>query len=98
MVPYLAELLTDSYPAVRSIAARSLRTTPGYEDLAFDFEAPTAQRTQDRERVLARWRAERPAERRRNFRLLMARGGKLDQSLYDELRRRRNDRFVWLLE
>lgn len=97
MPPYLAELLIDPYPAVRSIAARSLRTAPGFEDLSFDFEAPVARRSRDREFVLARWRAE-AASRRPSFRLLLRRGGALDQTLFDELRQRRNDRFVWLLE
>jgi predicted CXXCH cytochrome family protein len=35
----LAPLLTDSYAAVRYIAARSLRTLPGFADLKYDYVA-----------------------------------------------------------
>lgn len=35
--PFLAPLLNDSYAAVRYIAARSLKTLPGFADLKYDF-------------------------------------------------------------
>jgi hypothetical protein len=40
MTPILAQLLDDPYDAVRFIAARSLRSTPGFQSFAFDFVAP----------------------------------------------------------
>ena len=41
MAPYLAELLSDPYSAVRGVAERSLRTLPDFEDLDYDFVAAT---------------------------------------------------------
>ena len=44
MTPYLAQLLDDPYDAVRFIAARSLRTTPGFQSFPYDFVAPQKER------------------------------------------------------
>ena len=51
----LAEALDDPYAAVRFVAARSLRSLPGFEELAFDFVAERAERLQ--KQALARERA-----------------------------------------
>ena len=40
MVPHLGEALGDPYDAVRFIAARSLRSLPGYANLEYDFVGP----------------------------------------------------------
>ena len=37
MAPFLVELLDDNYSAVRHTAIRSLRTLPGFADLAYDY-------------------------------------------------------------
>ena len=39
MAPYLAELLSDPYSAVRSIAGESLQTLPDFADLDYDYVA-----------------------------------------------------------
>lgn len=44
MTPILAQLLDDPYDAVRFIAGKSLRSTPGFPDLPYDFVAPRQQR------------------------------------------------------
>ena len=44
MTPYLAQLLDDPYDAVRFIAARSLRSTPGFQSFPYDFVAPQKER------------------------------------------------------
>jgi hypothetical protein len=54
--PYLGELLADPYDAVRFIAARSLRTLPGFDDFAYDFLAPPAERRQAVDRVRIAWK------------------------------------------
>jgi hypothetical protein len=60
--PHLGVLLQDPYAAVRYIAARSLRTLPGFEDLAADFLADPSQRATDAAKVRARWQpAQQPA-------------------------------------
>jgi hypothetical protein len=60
--PHLGVLLQDPYSAVRYISARSLRTLPGFEDLAADFLADPSQRAADAAKVRARWQpAKQPA-------------------------------------
>jgi hypothetical protein len=44
MTPYLAQLLDDPYDAVRFIAARSLRSTPGFQSFPYDFVASQKER------------------------------------------------------
>ncbi len=44
MAPILAQLLDDPYDAVRFIAARSLRSTPGFQSFPDDFVAPPKER------------------------------------------------------
>ena len=57
MAPLLAVLLEDPYATVRFIAARSLRTLPGFESLEVDTLAPEAERAAAAERVRAQWTA-----------------------------------------
>jgi predicted CXXCH cytochrome family protein len=56
LAPIVAELLDDSYAAVRYVAFHALRRLPGYGDLAYDYVGPPEQRRAARERVYARWR------------------------------------------
>lgn len=51
--PLLAATLDDPYAVVRAIAARSLRTLPGYEAVRFDFVAPEAERAAAAKRARA---------------------------------------------
>jgi predicted CXXCH cytochrome family protein len=59
-VPYLAALLDDPYSAVRYVAARSLRTFPGFSRVEYDFLAPKERRRAVRDGILARFEPERP--------------------------------------
>ncbi|MGE4605961.1 MAG: multiheme c-type cytochrome [Myxococcota bacterium] len=96
--PYLAELLIDGYPTVRSVASRSLRVLPGYEDIETPFEASASARRATKQRILDTWSEGRNKAAPANYRLLMDEGQILDRSLFGELRRRRDRRFVWLVE
>lgn len=58
MPPYLSLLLNDSYPAVRFIAGRSLRSLPGYAAFSYDTNAASEQRVADGLKVIASWRLE----------------------------------------
>ncbi len=60
MVPHLAALLDDRYSAVRFVAARSLRTFPGFSSLDYDFLAPAERRRAVRDEILSRFASERP--------------------------------------
>ncbi len=53
--PYVARLLDDSYGPVRFVAARSLRTLPGFADFKTDFLADASGLRAAKTNVLARW-------------------------------------------
>lgn len=53
--PLLAQLLDDPYPAVRVIAARSLRADPKFADLKFNFVGVPAELSVVKEQVLQTW-------------------------------------------
>lgn len=91
--PVLAHLLRDPYDAVRQIAARSLRTLPGLEEVELDPLAPSAAREGMIERVRAAWRAQAPDPAR----LVDARGEPDDEALA-RLAAERDDRPVDLKE
>ena len=92
MVPYLAEALNDGYDAVRFIAARSLRSLPGYADLEFDFDGPEQARIDVAVRLLQEWQATPTARQRLDPALLVDEDGALRieamRRLFDERDRR----------
>jgi hypothetical protein len=62
MAPYLAELLADSYAAVRAIASNSVRSLPGFGDLEYDFVRATGSvGRQARADVRSRWIEQPPS-------------------------------------
>lgn len=60
MAPVVAHLLADPYGVVRYVAARSLRTLPGFANLDYDFLAPTTAQEQTKRDVIATWRGRQP--------------------------------------
>ncbi len=52
----LTELLDDPYSAIRFVAARSLGTLPGFDDLHYDFLAPARERRSLQEQLKRRAR------------------------------------------
>ncbi|MFG0331747.1 MAG: multiheme c-type cytochrome, partial [Maioricimonas sp. JB049] len=86
MPAVLAELLTDTYPAVRYVAYESLRTHAGFEDLKYDFDGPPDVREAIRQTVLAQWQegAFAPQSPSLASRLLMDAGGRRQRA---EIRR-----------
>lgn len=88
VAPVLATLLDDPYPAVRFIAARSLRSLNLPSAARYDFLAPREARMLARTRVLSEWRARRSA----------ADGAAVADAVLDALWARRNDRHVSLRE
>ena len=77
MVPHLGEALGDPYDAVRFIAARALRSLPGYANLDYDFVGPRQARVDTAVRVLREWRASPAARLRREPELLVDPRGEL---------------------
>ena len=98
MVPYLGELLGDSYDAVRYVAAASLRRLPGLEGLDYDYVAPAAVRREAAVDVLRAWRSSPAATERSDARLLYAPDGALDTAAMRRLFDARDRRPLFLRE
>jgi len=96
--PMLAELLIDDYPAVRSVASRSLHELTGYESVEAPFEASANDRKAARQHVLDIWKLDRKPNAAASYRLLLKTGPVVDRMLFGELRKRRDRRFVWMTE
>jgi predicted CXXCH cytochrome family protein len=99
MAPYLAHLLEDPYATVRYIAARSLRTLPGYEGFDFDFIAAPDTRSRARRRALDVW-FDLPASRvdRKGESVLIDANGDPLHGVLARLAAERDDRPVVLSE
>ena len=97
MVPYLAQLLMDPYPVVRSAALRSLRRIDGFSDVSVDFTGPDATRDRARRQILASWRSGFDATRSRGPHLLIGDKG-LHPLPFRQLLDQRDDRPVYLAE
>ena len=99
MAPFVAQLLDDSYDAVRFSAGRALKALPGFEGVEYDFVAGPRARRQQQLQVMRRWDAVRgtPAGATGGT-VLLAPDGTL---MVDEMRRliaRRNHRRMLLRE
>ena len=98
MVPYLGELLGDPYDAVRFIAARSLRTIPGYETLRYDFTGDRSDRIDAAVDALGAWRNSTRSRERRDPELLFGPDGTLDTAAMRRLFDQRDRRPLFLRE
>ena len=98
MVPHLGEALGDRYDAVRFIAARSLRSLPGFTDLAYDFIGPEEERTTTAVQVLRAWRANPASRQRRDPALLVDAAGELRVDAMRRLFDQRDRRPLFLRE
>ena len=98
MVPHLGEALGDRYDAVRFIAARSLRSLPGYASLEYDFVAPEQERVNTAVRVLRAWRASPASRQRREPELLVDADGALRVDAMRRLFDQRDLRRLFLRE
>ena len=97
--PFLAQLLSDPYSAVRFVAHRSLCRLPGYRNYGYDFIGPPVKRDQARQRVLDIWnRTATGAPDRRGAKVLISRTGGLQQITIDQLLHSRDDRRIYLAE
>jgi predicted CXXCH cytochrome family protein len=92
----LAEALDDPYAAVRFVAARSLRSFPGFADLDFAFDAPRAQRLKTQQ--AARQRALNAAAGTASTALPLDPSGQVQRALLDALIDRRDPRPVRIAE
>ena len=98
MAPYLGELLGDGYDAVRFIAARSLRTIPGFETLQYDFTGDRQDRIEAAVGALRAWRNGSLARARRDPELLFGVDGTLDTAAMRRIFDQRDNRPLFLRE
>ena len=95
----LAELLNDSYDVVPLIAARSLRTLPGFNNFQADPIAPPAAREENRSRaqeIWLEWR--RSQDQHDNLANLFRSPSESPESILARLLKTRNARRVELAE
>ncbi len=90
--PLLAELLDDSYSAVRFVASRSLEKIPGFMELDYDFLAPSPKRIKAKETVLELWHSKVHPSRQRPTAVLQTPEGQYDQAAANGLLKRQDRR------
>ena len=98
LTPYLGIQLGDPYPAVRYIAARSLKQATDFRDLPYDFMGPATNRLQGSEKILLRWEADSRPSRVDRSTLLLLENGKLDRARIRALLLERDNRSMDLQE
>ena len=98
MVPYLAQLLEDPYPAVRLIAEQSLRAMEDYETIYYNFWTSTSRLAAGKSRVIEMWEKHRSEHDQPNLSVLIAQDGKLMSGEFQRLLKDRDDRPVSLAE
>ncbi len=96
--PFLAELLTDPYPAVRYIASDTLEHLPGFLDFDYQFDGPGADREQRRNAAIAQWKTRGLSKSKAKAAILMRPPGRIDRTKVDELLKARDDRKIVILE
>ena len=99
VLPYLAQLMTDDYGAVRFIAYQSLRSRPEFKDFPYDPLGSKTQRKEAAERVYERWRRhaahKKPSQ---HAQLLISPKGQLLRKQFDQLLLQRDNRPVFIPE
>jgi hypothetical protein len=95
----LSQLLADPYPAVRFIAARSLRRLKGFGDLEYDPDWELEKLREAAQATASRWsKVHKQAGGKADLATLIASPGKLDQARFEALLQKRNEKRVVLNE
>lgn len=94
--PLLAQLLTDEYAAVRFVAFHSLTRFRGFDDLDFEQLRQPESRRLLRDKVIARWQAQRRQAKGR--RVLQLPTGEIDRARVKQLLEKRDRTPVQLIE
>ena len=89
VVPFIGFLLHDDYHAVRFIAARSLRSIPGYDNSLYDSLAPKAERDQAAKIIYRQWVSQPENNQTTGPELLISRPGQvMEKQIVDFLKQR----------
>jgi hypothetical protein len=94
----LALLLDDPYAVVRYVAAKSLKSYPGFANFEYDYIGPEQERKQAVDSALRQWRVIRPTGAAWDPATLIDAGGELDTQRARRLLRLRNNRPIALPE
>jgi len=92
MAPFAARLLDDPYGVNRYVAARSLRSLPGYQKFEFDFLAGQPELASAAQAATAVWRKQSRRPARERDAVLLNSDGELNQRRFDALYSQRDNR------
>lgn len=98
LAPFSAQLLSDPYGVVRYVAARSLRTLPGFNDFPFDFLAPESELSRKTALAVARWKNGNTRSPSNAPALLLDANGQIMEPKLRELIQTRDNRSVTIQE
>lgn len=96
--PFVAQLLSDPYSAVRFVAHRSLTHLPGYDSFDFDFIAGPNELRKRRQAALDQWTGQDVPTESRRPQVLISPSGELQLNRLLELLKQRDDRKVRIIE
>lgn len=96
--PLLAQLLNDSYSAVRLVAGRSLKTLPNMTDLQFDFLARDSERQQSKSKAIEQWTKSQPSPHLKPAAVLQQADGQMDEAAIRRMLQLQNRRPVTITE
>jgi len=99
LAPFIARLLDDPYGVVRYVAGRSLKTLPGFENLAYDFQAASEKLSAAVNDVVRQWhRGRKGPPSRVGQQVLISADGKVAEPAVQWLLRHRDNRPVTIKE
>ncbi|MCH2170914.1 ammonia-forming cytochrome c nitrite reductase subunit c552 [Myxococcota bacterium] len=98
IAPYLAQLLVDPYPAVRSAAANSLENIGALEPEVFDPSSTPAALKGARSQVVKQWQQSRPGGSAAKPATLIGPQGRLRWAIVRQLLNQRDNRVIYLAE
>jgi hypothetical protein len=98
LAPFTAQLLADPYGVVRYVAARSLRTLPGFNDFQFDFLANLPARAERTSSAVQIWRSRPVPAHPAKSTILLDDSGRVIESKLRDLLEQRDDRSVTVKE
>lgn len=98
VIPYLAQLLVDPYPVVRSVAHRSLVRHPGFENLEYGGMGSDSELEASGRRVFERWHSQRSPSEVARPELLLGRGARIEEASFARIMAERDNRPIYLAE
>src|SRR5262249_7103556 len=96
--PFLAVTLNDPYSAVRFIAAKSLRTLPGFEQFNFDYTASEDVTARAGNAAYDQFLRQLRPEKTFSPSVLLDRKGEFVPEIYNRLLSQRDNRPMYLVE